>query len=318
MDSAAPVDVLVVGAGVSGLTSALCLADTGLTVRVLTHQPPLRTTSAVAGAIWGPYVVDDSRVPDWSMRTLSALERIAGDDGSGVRLVCGLEASREPARPPFWAPHLRDFALCEPAELPAGFMTGWRYSVPVLDMPVYLDYLCQRLDDLGVRVELLPAPLVTLEAVAGLARTVVNCTGLASRHLVSDPEIFPVWGQLVVTENPGITGFFSDYPESGEPTYFISHKDYVVLGGIVTPHREDADPDPNVANRIVARCARVEPRLTRARILGHRVGLRPSRPRVRLERALHGDFPVIHNYGHGGSGVTLSWGCAMDVVTLIG
>ncbi|HMC79917.1 MAG TPA: FAD-dependent oxidoreductase, partial [Acidimicrobiia bacterium] len=47
-----------------------------------------------------------------------------------------------------------------------------------------------------------------------------------------------------------------------------------------------------------------------------RVGLRPfRRDSVRLER--EPGARVIHNYGHGGSGVTLSWGCAEEVSALV-
>ena len=35
---------------------------------------------------------------------------------------------------------------------------------------------------------------------------------------------------------------------------------------------------------------------------------------VRVEREGH----VVHCYGHGGAGVTLSWGCADEVVELLG
>jgi D-amino-acid oxidase len=50
------------------------------------------------------------------------------------------------------------------------------------------------------------------------------------------------------------------------------------------------------------------------------VGLRPGRSTVRLEEAepLSSGARVVHNYGHGGAGVTLSWGCAREVVTLVG
>jgi D-amino-acid oxidase len=49
-------------------------------------------------------------------------------------------------------------------------------------------------------------------------------------------------------------------------------------------------------------------------VLAHRVGLRPVRPQVRLEtQAVPGGRHVVHNYGHGGAGVTLSWGCALAV-----
>ena len=55
------------------------------------------------------------------------------------------------------------------------------------------------------------------------------------------------------------------------------------------------------------------PALAGATVLRHQVGLRPARPVVRLER--EGD--VVHCYGHGGAGVTLSWGCADEVVALV-
>ena len=54
------------------------------------------------------------------------------------------------------------------------------------------------------------------------------------------------------------------------------------------------------------------------------VGLRPGRTSLRLERedmqlgeAGGHETVVVHNYGHGGSGLTLAWGCAGDVVRII-
>src|SRR5262249_6693543 len=47
------------------------------------------------------------------------------------------------------------------------------------------------------------------------------------------------------------------------------------------------------------------------------VGLRPYRPSgfvVRAERL--GDTLVVHNYGHGGSGITLSWGTSKLAVDI--
>ena len=66
------------------------------------------------------------------------------------------------------------------------------------------------------------------------------------------------------------------------------------------------------------RCALVAPRLKGARILGHRGGLRPVRPLVRLETERIGESRVVHNYGHGGAGVTLSWGCAAEIREMLG
>jgi glycine/D-amino acid oxidase-like deaminating enzyme len=84
------------------------------------------------------------------------------------------------------------------------------------------------------------------------------------------------------------------------------------------PGRTNLAPDPDLAVAIRGRCAAVEPALGSARVLTHRVGLRPSRGRVRLERLPVGRGHVVHNYGHGGAGVTLSWGCAREVLRLVG
>jgi D-amino-acid oxidase len=91
----------------------------------------------------------------------------------------------------------------------------------------------------------------------------------------------------------------------------------VVLGGTEVAGDWNTEPVPAVAMRILRDCAAVEPRLNGARVLGHRVGLRPFRPQVRLEAEPPGNGPlVVHNYGHGGAGITLSWGCAAEAAAL--
>jgi D-amino-acid oxidase len=99
-----------------------------------------------------------------------------------------------------------------------------------------------------------------------------------------------------------------------EITYFFPHGSTVVLGGTEQHGAASTGADPAVASRILRGCAAVEPSLASAPILAHRVGLRPVRPSVRLEaQAIAGGRSLVHNYGHGGAGVTLSWGCAMSV-----
>jgi D-amino-acid oxidase len=48
-----------------------------------------------------------------------------------------------------------------------------------------------------------------------------------------------------------------------------------------------------------------------------RVGLRPARPAVRLETEGTPGGVIVHCYGHGGAGVTLSWGCAEEVADVV-
>jgi D-amino-acid oxidase len=145
---------------------------------------------------------------------------------------------------------------------------------------------------------------------------VVNCTGLGARSLLPDPGVVPVRGQVVLVEQFGLSEWLLD--EGDELTYLIPRQETVVLGGTAQEGDDRLAPTSETAEAIVARCALLVPEAARARIVAHLVGLRPTRPSVRLERAeLPDGRPVVHCYGHGGSGVTLSYGCARDVVRLV-
>jgi D-amino-acid oxidase len=87
----------------------------------------------------------------------------------------------------------------------------------------------------------------------------------------------------------------------------------IVVGGTEEHGEWSRTPDPATADDVLARAARLVPELADAKVLQHKVGLRPARPEVRVERV--GD--VVHSYGHGGAGVTLGWGCADEVVSLV-
>jgi D-amino-acid oxidase len=308
--------VLIIGAGVSGLTTALALLEAGIpatAVRVVADLPTALTTSHGAGAIWGPYLsTDDAGTDEWGRYTLGRLQTLAGEPDTGVYLVAGVEAGRTEAEPPGWAREVEDFQRLTVADLPPGFVSGWRYTVPVVDMPVYLEYLAKKLDQAGIVVE--NRKISSLAEVTGTADTVVNCAGLGARWLVPDESVRPVRGQLVVVANPGIHEFFAEHTEDvSELTYLLPQGDHIVLGGSADDDQTERVADPAVAQGIVDRCAEIEPALRGARILQHRVGVRPTRPRIRVER----DGDVVHNYGHGGSGVSLSWGCAREVAAIV-
>jgi len=103
-------DVLVVGAGVSGLTTAICLAESGVRVVIRAAAPPRQTTSSVAGAIWGPHLVEESdRVARWGRETLAVLREFAADPATGVRTMTGVAASRGTPPPPGAPPEPPDW-----------------------------------------------------------------------------------------------------------------------------------------------------------------------------------------------------------------
>jgi D-amino-acid oxidase len=310
-------DVLVIGAGVSGLTTGICLAEAGLSVTIRTAALPEQTTSVAAGAIWGLVRVGPpDRVLDWGRTGLEALAKLAAEPGTGVRMVSGKEVSRTPLELRYWTDLLPGLRWCEESELPGGFAAGWHYTAPVATMPVYLNYLRTRFEQAGGMLEVSPAG--SLAELAGAAPVLVNCSGAAARDLVPDPAVVAVRGQVVLAANPGIEEFFISRDE--EPpwiVYMFPHGGTILLGGTNEEGNWDENPSSDIAERIVAGCAAIDPRLREAEILGHRVGLRPCRPEVRLEPEPLDGGVLWHNYGHGGAGVSLSWGCAAEITAAV-
>jgi D-amino-acid oxidase len=303
--------IQVIGAGVSGLTTGICLAEAGHAVTIRTAAPPEHTTSIAAGALWGPVMTGPpDRALGWAKTSLEVLSGLADAPGTGVRMATGKEITRSEPTLPFWSGLLPGLRLCDPAELPPGFAGGWHYTAPLASMPVYLGYLRGRFERAGGVIEF---GQVTGFTATG-AEVVVNCTGAAARDIVPDAEVRPVRGQVVIAENPGVEEFLIARGEPPVTTYMFPHGDTILLGGTVEWDQEELTPNPQISERIVADCARLEPRLDRVRITGHRVGLRPYRREVRLEREDLPDGTVLwHNYGHGGAGISLSWGCAREI-----
>ncbi|MFE9613046.1 NAD(P)/FAD-dependent oxidoreductase [Streptomyces sp. NPDC006012] len=301
--------MIVIGGGVIGLTTAVVLADGGRRVRVWTREPVERTTSAVAGALWWPYRIEPERlVGDWALTSLVVYEELARQpERTGVRMVDGVHLGIRPADLGPWAARVPGLRATDDGG-------GVWARLPLVDMPAHLVWLRERLTAAGGVVE--ERTVSDLAAVPAAA--VVNCTGLGARALVPDPAVRPVRGQLVVVENPGITTWFTSVDDTaGDSAYFFPQPDGLILGGTAQRDVWSLEPDPRTAEEIVARCAAVRPEIAGARVLGHRVGLRPTRPTVRLE---HGTLPggrtLVHNYGHGGAGVTVAWGCAREAAGL--
>jgi D-amino-acid oxidase len=304
-------DAVVVGAGVIGLTTAICLQEAGLRVLIRTGLPPAATTSNLASALVGPsFAAPGDRTRGWQAETVRRLS----PDQPGVSVRSGLMAARPAGAVPESAHQLPGFRLCPDAELPAGYGTGFWVEQPVVDMPPYLRYLADRFTAAGG--ELRVRPVASLAEAVRLAPRVANCSGLGAATLAGDPAVTPVRGPKVVVANPGVEHFFIEAPFAPAWAGFIPHGDRVVLGG-TRRDSGDTTPDPAEAAEIVRRCAAVEPRLAGAEILEHRVGLRPGRPEPRLASEPRDGGLVVHNYGHSGNGVMLSWGCAKEAADLL-
>ena len=310
--------VVVIGAGVSGLTCGVRLLEEGADVRIVARDAPGRTTSAVAGAVWFPYRVrPNERTGPWGRAGYERFERLVAADGAPVTMVELTALYPEPLREePWWLAAVPDDAVraTPPGELPDGYGDGRTVRVPCIEAPAYLDWLARTFASLGGVLE--QREVNSLEEPA--ADVVVNCAGVGARRLTGDSEIRPVRGQVAYVRTRERPRFVVDETGPNALAYVLPRPDVVVLGGTAEEDDWDLAPRDETTRSILERTRRLDPRLADAELVGTAVGLRPARPEVRLEAdTLPDGGLLVHDYGHGGSGFTLSWGCADEVARLV-
>ncbi|MEY2555987.1 MAG: D-amino-acid oxidase [Verrucomicrobiota bacterium] len=312
--------VAVVGAGVSGLTCGVLFAERGFRASIFAEQIGQQTTSGAAGALWFPYDAEPvAKVIPWALATYQVLVDLAKDPRSGVSMIELRQYCRTGEIPiPDWA---GAFVMSSEAETSldisaSAFSSGFSINVPLMDTTIYLDYLANRFQKAGgvmnesVRFE-------KLEDVDSKFDLVINCAGIGARELAHDVDLEPHRGQIAIV--PKIDNLNCAIVCDDDPLmYAIPRTKDCVFGG-TNEISDNRDIDPTSTSRIVAECSRVL-KIENPHVLRERVGLRPFRKSgVRLEHEkLRDGRTVIHNYGHGGSGFTLSWGCAENVFEIAG
>ena len=318
--------VAIIGAGVSGLTCGVVFAERGYRTAIFAKETGQQTTSGAAGALWFPYDAEPAeRVIPWALETYKALVDLSREARAGVSMIELRQFSRAgEIEIPDWAIPLGAQAVIpSPSTSPrAGsaqrslesFKSGFSLRVPLMDTTIYLDYLANRFVAAGGSI----AANVQFKQLEGVDRKfdlVINCAGIGARELVQDLDLEPHRGQVAVV--PRIDGLPCAIVCDDAPLmYVIPRSNDCVFGG-TNDISSNLAVDPATTDRIVAECSRVL-NIEKPNVLTERVGLRPFRKSgVRLERdRLHDGRTVIHNYGHGGSGFTLSWGCAREVLNL--
>lgn len=314
-----PDPIFILGCGVAGLTCGVVLAERGHKVRIVAAEHWTATASGKAGGLWLPYRCEPrQRVLEWSRRTLEILMRLAEDAGNGVIVRETHELYREhtPPEDVWWLAAVPDHRPLRREELPPGHACGFAARLPIMDVPVYMPRLEERFRAAGGRIEITGKPIESLHQLPVEHRVVINCTGLGSRRLCNDRELFAIRGQLVRTTNPGVDRTIADEHHPLGIAYVIPRSTDCILGGTADEGIESLLPNRDDRRRLLDVAAELEPRLREATVLGDVVCLRPARSTVRLEPEYADGRTIIHNYGHGGAGYTVSWGCAMEAAAL--
>ena len=279
---------------------------------VLARETGDQTTSAVAAAIWFPYDTEPmERVIPWALETYHALVDLARDPRSGVSMIELRQCSRiGEIQIPEWALSLGAASITTGPSFTGGFAV----TVPLMDTTIYLDYLATRFLNAGGKIQA-GINFQRLEDVSPEFDLVINCAGIGARDLIDDVDLEPHRGQVVIV--PKIHHLsYAIACDTPPLMYAIPRRSDCVLGG-TNDVSDDRTVDPASTTRILEECTRAL-NLPKPAVLAERVGLRPFRKSgVRLEAdRLTDGRPVLHNYGHGGAGFTVSWGCAREVVDL--
>jgi D-amino-acid oxidase len=292
------------------------------------------TTSSGAGGLWEPYALINT--PDELVQRCgrSSFDHFAGlADGpdaheAGVARVMAYELFSNAADAqtlPAWASVVPHFAVVSPEHLikatgrPAmnRFAAAWEYHTVIATQSCYMPYLTKQLTARGVKF--VKRYLSSLSEVTPHFDVVVNCTGLGAAVLLDSPtETFPIRGQ-VLRVSPPTTEWQHDPQCFGwGSSYIIPNQGSLVLGGNQgAPTDTDTQPRRADSDTILANVVDLFPEFAAVTAPTVWVGLRPARTAgLRLDSQVDHTHPclVVHNYGHGGSGITLAWGTAQDVV----
>ncbi|RPG71987.1 MAG: FAD-binding oxidoreductase [Euryarchaeota archaeon TMED192] len=304
----------ILGGGVSGLSTGIRLLERGLEVRLVAEKMSPETVSDTAAAWWYPFLVEPLiKTNRWSSESFREFIRLMEQEGlEFITMRMGREYLKQPCRSPGWSESIDHFRILEEHEVVDGYSFGWEIEAPVIEMAHYMPWLKSRFKSLGGTIE--TRKLSSFNELE--SELIVNCSGLGAREICQDEEVVPVRGQVVyIRQDPGF-GRYDQRPES--LIYTIPRRDVTVLGGTAQKGDWTMEIREDDEEYILKKCESLWPELDRSNIVGRAVGLRPSRTEVRLEKEHVGDKVIVHNYGHGGAGVTLSWGCAGEVARLMG
>lgn len=320
--------VVILGAGVVGLSTAVNVQKffPDLEVTVIADKFEDETTSDGAAGLFRPTRKKTSGDADiirncckesfaWYHTVWTSDEAPA----AGIHRINGYILSQEPCHGqiPIECYSTRELTRKELGDCPGQPRYGYLCDTLMIECRRYLPWLMKRFRKNGgkVRGELLKG----LHQIAGQYDVYVNCLGLGAREIFGDQEMYPVKGHLIRVHAPWIKPFY--YYEGD--TYIYPGQDNVVLGGTRERGQESTSGNEDEKfSDVYRRCCQLLPGLKNAMVVRKWIGVRPHRTSLRIETE---QFPVgnhvlkvVHNIGHGGDGVALSWGTAVKAAKLVG
>lgn len=320
----------VLGAGVVGVTTATELQTQFPTasITIIADKFNTETTSDVAAGIFRPSQSFSGPTPEITSQWIKdsydyydAIRRTENSVKAGVSQISGYLFSAvdelvvqnhllEEIVPVYRRTTKEELKLC-----PGNWKYGSFFITLVIECTKYLPWSLHRFREAGGKI--VNKTVNNIKEIEQNFDIVMNCTGLGAKYLFSDNSLVPIRGQVFKVHAPWVKTFF--YGDND--TYIIPRSDGVILGGCRHYDSYDMSISKYDSAAIKERCFKMIPSLQKARVIKESVGLRPHRSVVRVEPELLntglGKIKVVHNYGHGGYGVTSAPGTAKYAVKLV-
>ncbi|XP_055533300.1 D-aspartate oxidase [Wyeomyia smithii] len=320
----------VIGAGVIGLTTALELQQEygNATVTIVADRFEQDTCSDVAAGLFRPGTSFCGPSEDITRKWISDAYRYWDDirktedaSNAGVTQLSGyIFSSTDPAivrnhyiekvLPLYRAATEQELTLC-----PGDWKYGSFFTTVLTECRLFQPWATKRFLRRGGRI--VTECLESFQRLYGKFDAVVNCSGLGAKKLCNDYKLVPIRGQVIKVKAPWVkTAFYADYD-----TYIIPGFQGVTLGGCRNFDSYNTNLCRHDTAAIRERCEALLPSLKGAPVIREAVGLRPHRDPVRVEpewmEFAGGKLKVVHNYGHGGYGVTTAPGTAIYATRLV-
>lgn len=354
--------VLVLGAGIIGLTTAIRLYEAGHAVTIVAQETPetilSRDNSALlgtspgsyvssgAGGLWMPHILEGDDVRDWSTTAFNVFEKELSQNVGVWDRDAYLVRKTATNRDMPWFGELTGMKVVTPEEdgrVPPEYGCALKFRTLIVDMTVYLRHLQDRLKGLGIEIELTGEidgdkenGKWDEERVLEFARerwgtevVVVNCFGIWA-GMVSGEEMTPVRGVIVrVKARQGWDYMITEDVQDahictgGLLAYGIPRGDKeFLMGGTALKGDWREKATATEVEGVKERSSALMRPSEKVEEVSVWAGLRPLRMdgKARVEVQQDGigkKLAMIANYGHGGSGVTVCWGCAESVVKLV-
>ncbi|XP_028405877.1 D-aspartate oxidase-like isoform X2 [Dendronephthya gigantea] len=328
--------VAIIGAGICGISSAICLqdADPTLDLTIIADQFSPNLTSDVAAGFWDPVFLKNTPLEKqriWGKATFDYLRTIVDTEEAfkyQMNYVTAYELYDEPAKESPFSDIFLYFKRLSKEELQRNFpndiINGFVMKSIMIPGTPYITIKLKEFQQKGGNV--VQKKLISFDELAGRYDVVVNCTGLGAYNLCQDASLIPWRGQVLKMKAPWLKHAYictkKNEEKQGLVTYIFPRFNDVVVGGTIQSDNWDTCNNEEEIQAIIDRAAELEPTIKKAELIKAMVGLRPVRNGIRLEKEVmkvstqYGTrmkLQVVHNYGHGGAGLSLFWGCAQEL-----